>query len=83
MAKLTDIKNKINQLDGGSFQNLCDIYLSYKDYGTEYSLGMKTGSDKTAKGNLDTYFLTSDNKFVFAMYSTQQNDFVKKALEDC
>lgn len=82
MAKLTDIKNKINQLDGGSFQNLCDIYLSYKDYGTEYSLGMKTGSDKTAKGNPDTYFLTSDNKFVFAMYSTQQNDFVKKALED-
>ena len=30
MSKLTDIKNRIDQMDGGAFQNLCDAYLSYK-----------------------------------------------------
>lgn len=32
MSKLTDIKNRIDQMDGGAFQNLCDAYLNYKGY---------------------------------------------------
>lgn len=82
MSKLTDIKNQIDQMDGGAFQNLCDAYLSYKGYKNVYSLGMRTGTDKTAKGNPDTYFLTAENKYVFVMYTTQKTDFVKKAIED-
>lgn len=82
MSKLTDIKRKIDELDGGAFQNLCDAYLYCKGYGNGYSLGMHTGTDKTAKGNPDTYFLTADNKYVFVMYTTQKTDFVKKAIED-
>jgi DNA polymerase III delta prime subunit len=82
MSKLTDIKYQIDQLDGGSFQNLCDKYLSCKGYGVGYSFGMKTGTNKTAKGNPDTYFLTQDGKYVFVMYTTQKDNFVKKALED-
>ena len=79
MSKLTDIKSRINQMDGGAFQNLCDAYLSYKGYKNVYSLGMHTGTDKTAKGNPDTYFLTAENKYVFVMYTTQKTDFLKKA----
>lgn len=82
MSKLTDIKNRIDQMDGGAFQNLCDAYLSYKGYKNIYSLGMHTGTDKTAKGNPDTYFLTVENKYVFVMYTTQKTDFLKKAIED-
>lgn len=82
MAKLTDIKYRIDQLDGGAFQNLCDAYLNCRGYGTGYSLGMNTGTDKTAKGNPDTYFLTTNNKYVFVMYTTQKTDFVSKVLED-
>lgn len=82
MSKLTDIKRKIDELDGGAFQNLCDVYLCCKGYGNGYSLGMHTGSDKTAKGNPDTYFLTADNKYVFVMYTTQKMNFFNKALED-
>lgn len=82
MSKLTDIKNRIDQMDGGAFQNLCDAYLSYKGYKNVYSLGMHTGTDKTAKGNPDTYFLTAENKYVFVMYTTQKTDFLKKAMED-
>ena len=82
MSKLTDIKNRIDQMDGGAFQNLCDVYLSYKGYKNVYSLGMHTGTDKTAIGNPDTYFLTAENKYVFVMYTTQKTDFLKKAIED-
>ena len=82
MAILTVIKDRINQLDGGAFQNLCDAYLYCRGYGSGYSLGMKTGTDKTAKGNPDTYFLAADGKYVFVMYTVQQTDFVDKAKED-
>ena len=43
---------------------------------------MRTGTDKTAKGNPDTYFLMAENKYVFVMYTTQKTDFLKKAIED-
>lgn len=82
MSKLTDIKYRIDQMDGGAFQNLCDAYLSCKGYKNVYSLGMRTGTDKTAKGNPDTYFRTDDNKYIFVMYTTQKTDFLKKAHED-
>lgn len=82
MSKLTDIKYRIDQLDGGAFQNLCDVYLSCRGYGAVYSLGMNTGTDKTAKGNPDTYFLTANNKYAFVMYTTQKTDFLKKVIED-
>ena len=78
----TDIKYRIDQLDGGTFQNLCDEYLTHRGYGVGYSLGMKTGTNKTAKGNPDTYFLTKDGKYIFVMYTTQKDNFLKKALED-
>ena len=58
MSKLTDIKSRIDQLDGGAFQNLCDTYLSYEGYGAGYSLGMKTGTDKEAKGNQFTNIMS-------------------------
>lgn len=82
MSKLTDIKFKIDQLDGGGFQNLCDAYLTCRGYGAGYSLGMNTGTDKTAKGNPDTYFLTTNSKYVFVMYTTQKTNFVSKVFED-
>ena len=82
MSKLTEVKYRIIQLDGGSFQNLCDAYLYCRGYGSGYSLGMKTGTNKTIKGNPDTYFLNADGKYVFVMYTVQQTDFIKKAMED-
>ena len=82
MSKLTDIKRKIDQLDGGAFQNLCDAYLTYQGYRDGYSLGMKTGTNKTALGSPDTYFLTADKRYVFVMYTTQQTSFMEKAIED-
>ena len=44
MPNATDIKYRIDCLDGGEFQTLCDAYLCCRGYGTGYSLGMKTGT---------------------------------------
>ena len=82
MSKLTEIKRRIDQMDGGAFQNLCDAYLSFRGYGNGYSLGMKTGTDKTAPGSPDTYFLTADKRYIFVMYTTQKSNFIKKVIED-
>ena len=82
MSKLIDIKRKIDQLDGGTFQNLCDAYLSCRGYRNGYSFGMKTGTNKTAPGSPDTYFLTADKRYVLVMYTTQQTNFMEKAVED-
>ena len=56
MSKLTSIKDKINQLEGGAFQEFCDHYLVRKGYDVIFELGMKSGTMKTTTGNPDTYF---------------------------
>lgn len=82
MSKLTDIKQKILQLDGGAFQELCDAYLYRLGYVNVLSLGMKSGTMKTTKGIPDTYFLDSGGKYIFVMYTTQQSNVHVKIHED-
>ncbi|MEX1029971.1 MAG: hypothetical protein WDZ91_07990 [Paenibacillaceae bacterium] len=82
MSKLTDIKQKILQLEGGAFQELCDIYISKLGYENSLSLGMKPGTMKTTKGIPDTYFLDQRGKYVFVMYTTQQSNVYEKIYED-
>jgi len=83
MSKLTDIKQKINQLDGGKFQVLCDAYLSKQGYKNIFPLGMKSGTHKTTKGIPDTYFTEVDGKYILVMYTSQiTGDTYKKILDD-
>jgi hypothetical protein len=82
MSKLTDIKQKILQLDGGAFQELCDAYLSKLGYTGILSLGMKSGTEKTTKGIPDTYFIKPGNKYILVMYTTQQKGLYEKVYED-
>jgi hypothetical protein len=87
MLKLTDIKQKIKQMDGGEFHEFCDAYLTKLGYKIKQSYGMDSGTHKTTKGIPDTYFLTVDGRYVLAMYTTQVtgNIFnkIKKDLLDC
>ena len=82
MSKIADIRYQIDQLDGGTFQRLCDSYLYYRGYGNGYSLGMNSGTNKTAPGSPDTYFLTADKRYILVMYTTQKRDFVSKVIDD-
>ncbi|HNX28749.1 MAG TPA: ATP-binding protein [Syntrophomonadaceae bacterium] len=82
MPKLTDIKQKILQLEGGAFQELCDAYLCASGYTSILSFGMKSGTMKTTKGIPDTYFLNSRNKYILVMYTTQQSKIYEKVRND-
>ncbi|WP_438492092.1 hypothetical protein [Paenibacillus sp. IHBB 3054] len=82
MSKLTDIKQRILQLDGGAFQELCDAYLYKLGYENVLSLGMKSGTMKTTKGIPDTYFLDPNGNYIFVMYTTQQSNIFEKILAD-
>ena len=82
MSKLTDIKSKINVLEGGAFQELCDALLSRKGYEGILAYGMQAGTMKTTKGNPDTYFKSKTGKYIFVAYTTQKDRLYEKAKED-
>jgi len=79
---IENIKQKILQLDGGEFQNLCNSYLYKKGYCNIMSLGSQAGTKKTTKGTPDTYFLTSGGKYVFTEYTAQQSALFRKIKDD-
>ena len=82
MATITSIKQRIQQLDAGSFQILCDAYLSREGYPNLVALGTNAGSTKTTQGTPDTYFCLLGDKYVFAEYTTQQTGLPRKIRED-
>lgn len=82
MATIVMIKQGIEQLDAGSFQILCDAYLSKIGYPNIVSLGTKAGTQKTTPGTPDTYFYPSDGKYVFTEYTTQQSGLFAKIQSD-
>lgn len=82
MSRLTDIKAKINVLEGGAFQELCDALLAPKGYEGIHAYGMQSGTMKTTKGNPDTYFKSKNGKYIFVAYTTQKDNLFEKAKDD-
>ncbi|MEG0362064.1 MAG: hypothetical protein RR602_10560 [Longicatena sp.] len=82
MANIESIKQKILQLDAGSFQNLCDTYLYKSGYPNIVSLGGEAGTRKTTPGTPDTYFIALDGKYIFVEYTTQKANLFTKIEED-
>lgn len=82
MAVIDEIKQRILQLDAGSFQSMCDRYLSKIGYPNIVSLGTQTGTQKTTRGTPDTYFFGADGKYVFVEYTTQQSNLPGKIKSD-
>lgn len=87
MSKITDIEAKILQLGAGEFQKFCDTFLSLKEeYGKILCLGMKPGTQKTTIGNPDTYFRKENGRYVFVVYTTEQEGIynkIKKDIDKC
>lgn len=81
MSRLTDIKAKINVLEGGAFQELCDALLARKGYDGIHAYGMQAGTMKTTKGNPDTYFKSKNGKYIFVAYTTQKDNLFEKAKD--
>lgn len=83
MSKLNRIQNEIRQLEGGRFQNLCDVYLYRKrNWENITALGSMEGTDKTTKGIPDTYFFDEEtNKYILVMYGTRKDSLTKLELD--
>lgn len=75
MTKLNRTQNEIKQLEGGRFQNLCDMYLyRKKNWGNIVALGSMDGTDKTTRGVPDTYYFDSESKsYILIMYGTRKD----------
>lgn len=83
MGRIETIKQKILQLDAGSFQNLCDSYLCKKfGYQSIVSLGGKAGTQKTTLGTPDTYFITPNEGYILVEYTTQLTGTFEKISDD-
>lgn len=89
MTRINIIQNKIIEMEGGIFQNLCDGYL-YKKYQFKniHSLGSQEGTNKTTRGVPDSYIRHEDGTYTFIMYGHQKSyknkisDDIKECLED-
>lgn len=82
MAIIDEIKQAILRLDAGSFQIMCDHYLSEIGCPNIVSLGTNSGTQKTTPGTPDTYFLNDNKEYVFVEYTTQQDSLVAKIRDD-
>lgn len=82
MAIINEIKQRILQLDQGSFQNLCDQILSKEGYLNIVGYGSCAGTQKTTKGTPDTYFIMEDGRFVFVEYTVQLQNLSTKIIDD-
>lgn len=82
MSKINQIESEIKKLSAGSFQKLADAYLHKKGYDRINPVGAVVGSDKTKKGTPDTFITLPNGKYVFAEYTTQQDDLFSKLDAD-
>src|SRR4030042_5732296 len=82
MSKINQIKNRLSEIEGGVFQNLCDAYIHKKGYEAINCIGSMIGSDKVKKGTPDTFITLPNKKYVFAEYTTQQKGLFDKINSD-
>lgn len=83
MSRLNKIQSKIQELEGGIFQKLCDSYL-YKKFNWDNiaSPGSMMGTNKTLKGIPDSFHVNKESdKYILVMYGTRK-DVVKKLKKD-
>ena len=79
MSKIENIEQKILQLDGGSFQRLCDGYLFKLGHSNIVPLGSQSGTNKkTTLGTPDSYFVLPNEKYVLLNIQLKNKIYLKK-----
>ncbi|WP_456867792.1 nSTAND3 domain-containing NTPase [Galbibacter sp. BG1] len=83
-GRLQLIEQKLLAIDGATFQNLCDTYLSLREdeYSSLNRSGSQLGKQKTVVGTPDTFLRVSDNKLAYVEFTTQATSIVSKVSED-
>ena len=65
MAIINQIKAKLLELDGGTFQRLCDDWLHRKGYENINAIGMMQITDRVVKGTPDCLLIQPDGRYIF------------------
>ena len=87
---LSEIENKLENINEATFQELCDqiIFRKYKgkiDISAFCRKGSQTGKQKTVKGTPDTFIRLANGNYYFIEITTNisDKDKLKKSVEDC
>lgn len=72
MSRLQTIENRLKEINGTVFQELCDSYLTIRDnnYLAISRTGSQTGKQKTTKGTPDTFFQLPNGNFLYYEITT-------------
>lgn len=72
MSRLQTIENRLKEINGTVFQELCDSYLTIRDknYLAISRIGSQIGKQKTTKGTPDTFFQLPNGNFLYAEITT-------------
>lgn len=83
-GRLQLIEQKLIAIDSAKFQNLCDTYLSLREYGHNSfnRTGSQLGKQKTVKGTPDCFMRLSNSKLAYIEYTTQADALVAKIKGD-
>lgn len=82
MAIINQIKAKLLELDGGTFQRLCDDWLYRKGYENINAIGMMQLTDRVVKGTPDCLLIQPDGRYIFSEYTVQQDRLAQKLEAD-
>jgi hypothetical protein len=82
MTKLSQIESALRAINPARFQSLCDAYLLRLGYERPSAVGLVPAAEKVARGTPDTFFVRPDGRFVFAEYTTQQDNVFDKLKGD-
>lgn len=83
-GRLKLIEQQLLVIDSAAFQNLCDIYLSFREQelASINRTGSQFGKQKTVKGTPDTFFRLADGSLRYVEYTTKADGLVDKIKED-
>jgi len=83
-GRLKLIEQQLLGIDSAAFQNLCDIYLAFREQelASINRTGSQFGKQKTVKGTPDTFFRLADSSLRYVEYTTKTDGLVDKIKED-
>jgi hypothetical protein len=83
-GRLKLIEQQLIGIDSAAFQNLCDVYLAFREqeFASINRTGSQFGKQKTVKGTPDTFFRLSDGSLRYVEYTTKADGLVAKIKED-
>jgi len=83
-GRLKLIEQQLIGLDSAAFQNLCDIYISFKESEiTSFNrTGSQLGKQKTVKGTPDTFYRLKDGGLRYVEFTTKSDGLVTKVKDD-